>query len=198
MTKVITGLAISLDGYIAGPGDGPDQPLGTGGERLFEFFNSGDTPSRFYDRFAMSPVSAALFDAGAGRNGAVITGRRTYDIAHGWGGQGPLPGVPVFVMTHTVPDDGYKYTYVTDGIESAVTQATAAADGKDVSLMGSAPVQQALRVGLLNEFELIVVPVLLGGGVRLLDHLGDQAIQLEKMFVVDTPDVTHMHFRVKR
>jgi dihydrofolate reductase len=198
MSKVITGLAVSLDGYIAGPDDGPGQPLGTGGERLFEFFAGGDTPSRFYPDFTMSPVSAALFDAGAGRNGAVITGRRTYDIAHGWGGKGPMPGIPLFVMTHAAPDDGYDYTYVTDGIESAVAQATAAADGKDISLMGSEPVQQALRAGLLDEFELIVVPVLLGGGVRLLDRIGDQAIQLEKMFVVDTPDVTHMHYRVIR
>jgi hypothetical protein len=105
MSRIVTGLAISADGYIAGPDDGPQQPLGVGGMRLFDFFGSGDTPSRFYDRFKMSPVSAALFDAAAGANGAVISGRRTYDITNGWGGKGPMPGVPLFVMTHSVPAD---------------------------------------------------------------------------------------------
>jgi dihydrofolate reductase len=202
MTKVTTGLAMSVDGFIAGPNDGTEHPLGIGGQRLFEWFTNGDTQSRFYDSFRMSAASAAIFDDGAARVGAVITGRRTYDITNGWGGDGPLPGVPLFIMTHQIPTDvpvgKAPYTFVTDGIESAIVQARNAAGDKDVALMGSAAVQQALRAGLLDEFEVDVVPVLLGGGVRLLDHIGDSAVQLEKVLVVDAPDVTHMRYRVIR
>jgi dihydrofolate reductase len=202
MTKVTTGLSMSLDGFIAGPEDSPSNPLGNGGGRLFDWFGSGDTPSRFYDAFRMSPVSAAVFDDGAGRVGAMISGRRTYDITNGWGGDGPLPGVPLFVLTHTVPSEvpqgSSTYTFVTDGIESAIKQAVQVAGDKDVSLMGASPVQQAIRAGLMDEIEVDVVPVLLGGGVRLLDHLGDSAIQLEKIFVVDAPDITHMRYRIVR
>lgn len=202
MTKVTTGLAMSVDGFIAGPHDGSDRPLGIGGDRLFDWYTAGDTPSRFYDSFRMSAASAAIFDDGAGRIGAVITGRRTYDITHGWAGDGPLPGVPLFIMTHQppaeVPVGKAAYTFVTDGIESAVAQARKVAGDGDIALMGSAAVQQALGAGLLDELEVDVVPVLLGGGVRLLDNIGDAAVQLEKVFVVDAPDVTHMRYRVIR
>jgi dihydrofolate reductase len=200
MTKVLTGLSTSVDGFIAGPDDGPQQPLGTHGSRLFDWFSDGATPSRFYDQFRMSAVSARFFDDFAGRHGAVITGRRTYDISGAWGGAGPLPGVPLFVLTHRVPDDPPSgdppYTYVTDGIESAVAQATAAADGKDVSVMGSAGVQQCLRAALLDEIHIHLIPVLLGGGVRLLDHLGPEPIELECFQIVDAPGVTHLSYRV--
>jgi dihydrofolate reductase len=91
---IISGLSTSLDGYIAGPDDGPELPLGRGGERPFQWFRDGDTPSRYYPSFRMSAVSAAFFDAFAGRVGAVISGRRTYDVSGAWGGTGPLPGVP--------------------------------------------------------------------------------------------------------
>jgi dihydrofolate reductase len=101
--------------------------LGAGGDRLFEWFQDGDIPSRYYPSFRMSAVSAHFFDEFAGRNGAVITGRRTYDIANAWGGNGSLPGVPLFVVTHRVPDSVPRgdppYTFVTEGIERAVAQA---------------------------------------------------------------------------
>jgi len=86
MTTITSGLSTSLDGFIAGADDSPDPPLGVGGDRLFKWFRDGDTPSRYYPSFRMSAVSASLFDEFAGRIGAVITGRRTYDIAQGWGG----------------------------------------------------------------------------------------------------------------
>ena len=202
MTQIFTALSASLDGYIAGPDDGPQQPLGRGGMRLFDWYSDGDTPSRYYESFKLSAASAEVFDAVAGRVGAVISGRRTYDITDGWGGDGPLPGAPLFVLTHQVPEHVPQgeppYTFVTDGIESAVEQARAAAGGKDVSLMGSAAVQQALRAGLLDEIEIHLIPVLLGGGVRLLDHLGDDPVDLERIEVVDAPGVTHLHYRVVR
>jgi len=202
MTQIFTALSASLDGFIAGPDDGPQQPLGKGGMRLFDWYSDGDTPSRYYESFKLSAASAAVFDAMAGRVGAVISGRRTYDIVDGWGGDGPLPGAPLFVLTHDVPEHVPQgkstYTFVTDGIESAIEQAHTAAGGKDVSLMGAAAVQQALRAGLLDEIEIHLIPVLLGGGVRLLDHLGDDPVQLARIEVVDAPGVTHLRYSVIR
>jgi dihydrofolate reductase len=200
MTQVATALTVSVDGYIAGPDDGPGQPLGRGGQRLFRWYSDGDTPSRYYPDFKLSPQSAKFFDEGVSTVGAVISGRRTYEISNGWGGDGLLPGIPLFVLTHQVPDEvpagSATYTFVTGGIETAINQASAAAAGKDVALMGSAPVQQAIRAGLLDTLVLHVVPVLLGGGVRLLDHLGDNSIELERAEVIDAPGVTHMVYNV--
>lgn len=202
MTQIFTALSASLDGFIAGPDDSSQQPLGRGGMRLFDWYSDGDTQSRYYKSFKLSAVSAEVFDAVAGRVGAVISGRRTYDITDGWGGSGPLPGAPLFVLTHRVPQHvphgEPPYTFVTDGIESAIEQASAAAGGKDVSLMGAAAVQQSLRAGLLDEIEIHLIPILLGGGVRLLDHLGDDPVELERLEVVDAPGVTHLHYRVVR
>jgi dihydrofolate reductase len=199
MTRIISGLSVSLDGYIAGPDDGREHPLGVGGERLFEWYSDGDTSSRLYPTFRLSKPSAEFFDELAGRGGAVITGRRTYDIANGWNGDGPLPGAPLFVLTHNVPDEVPQgtstFTFVTTGIEDAVAAARAAAGGKDVSVMGSAGVQQALRAGLLDELIVHLVPVLLGGGVRLLD--GVEA-DLRCTRVVDAPGVTHLVYEVVR
>jgi dihydrofolate reductase len=199
MTRIISALTVSLDGFIAGPDDGPGQPLGRGGGRLFDWYSNGDTPSRLYPSFRLFKASADFFDEFAGRCGAVITGRRTYDISNAWNGAGPLPGAPLFVLTHTVPDvvpeGDPPYTFVTGGIADAVAQARAAADGKDVSVMGSAGVQQALREGLLDELILHLVPILLGAGVRLLD---DVAGTLRCTRVVDAPGVTHLAYDVVR
>jgi dihydrofolate reductase len=202
MTRIVTALSTSLDGFIAGPGDSPQQPLGAGGARLFDWYSDGDTPSRYYPSFKLSAQSAAFFDEGVSRVGAVITGRRTYDISEAWGGSGPLPGAPLFVLTHRVPSEvppgEPPYTFVTDGIESAVEQARAAG-GKDVALMGTAAVQECLRAGLLDELTIHLIPVLLGGGARLLDRLGQAApVQLECVRVVDAPGVTHLQYRVVR
>ncbi len=150
----------------------------------------------------MSAASASFFDEFAGRNGAVIAGRRTYDIARGWGGRGPLPGVPLFVMTHHVPDTvptgAPRYTFVTEGIEPAVEQARTAAAGKDVSLMGAKIVQQCLRSRLLDLLTIHLVPVVLGRGVRLLDGLEPGSIELDLIRVVDAPGVTHLTYRVMK
>jgi dihydrofolate reductase len=199
MAKVVVALSMSLDGYIAGPNDGDEFPLGEGGEALFEWYFSGDTPARHNDRFKLSKSSAEFFDAGVDSCGAVVTGRRTYDIAKAWGGNGPIPGRPVFVLTHHLPAElpqtSVPYTYVTDGIESAIKQAKEAAGDKDVALAGSQAAQQCLRAGLLHEIAVSQVPLLLGGGVRLFDHIGGP-VRLEKMSVVDAPGVTHFRYRV--
>jgi dihydrofolate reductase len=201
MAKVIVALSMSLDGYIAGPDDGARLPLGDSGTALFEWYFTGDTPSRHHQRFRLSTPSAKVFDEGISSAGAVVTGRRTYDIANGWNGEGPVPGLPLFVLTHDVPAPEPKtsvpYTFVTDGLESAIRQARAAAGDKYVTLMGSRAPQQALRAGLLDEIDVAVVLLLLGGGVRLFDHVGGP-VPLEILRVVDAPGVTHLRYRVVR
>lgn len=172
-----------MDGFIAGRDDTSEQPLGDGGGALFEWLTSGDTPSRHDSRFHMSRPSADFFDAGTEQVGAVIAGRRTYEVSRAWGGAGPLPGRPLFVLTHHIPQQvppgDPSYTFVTDGIESAVEQATKAAGDKTVAVMGARTVQQCLRAGLLDELTIHLVPVVLGAGVRLLDNLDPETISLE-------------------
>lgn len=200
MTSVVTALSTSLDGFIAGADDSPKQPLGVGGDRLFTWLFDGDTPSRFNPEFKMSAASARFFDEGVANVGAAITGRRTYDVAEAWGGSGPMPGIPLFVVTHhvpeTVPAGDPAYTFVTDGIESAIQQARTAAAGKDVFLQGASIVQQGLRAGLMNELIINLVPVVLGRGVRLLEGLDPGSVELELVGVVDAPGVTHLRYRV--
>jgi dihydrofolate reductase len=202
MGKVSTGLSISLDGFIAGPNDGPESPLGDGGERLFAWYSGGDTDYRLPGTemvFRVSPQSAELLREAHSKLGAFVTGRRTFDITNGWGGSPPL-GVPTFVVTHTIPQqwvyEGSPFTFVTDGVESAVELARAVAGDKDVAVGAASIVQQCIRAGLLDEIHVDLVPVLLGGGVRLFDHLGTEPIELERTRVIEAPGVTHLTFRV--
>ena len=204
MGKVATGLSMSLDGFIAGPNDGPERPLGEGGERLFAWYSGGDTEYRLPGTelvFMVSPQSAELLREAHSKMGAFVTGRRTFDITGGWGGSPPL-GVPTFVVSHTVPQEwvyeGSPFTFVTDGVKSAVEQAKAVAGDKDVAVGAASIAQQCIRAGLLDEIHVDLVPVLLGGGVRLFEHLGTTPIELESTKVIEAPDVTHLTFRVVR
>lgn len=198
--KVAAAVAVSLDGFIAGPGDSPEQALGLDGDRLFTWFYNGDTPGRFYPWMKMSAASAEAFDGFIARIGAVISGRRTYDVSNGWDGEGEVPGAPLFVVTHHIPDKvpvaDPPYTFVTDGITSAVRQALAAAAGKDVRVMGASIVQQCLRDGLLDELTIELVPTLLGRGIRLLDGLEPDAAAMEVVRVVNAPGVTHLTYQI--
>jgi dihydrofolate reductase len=203
MGKVSVGLSMSLDVFIAGPNDGPGSPLGDGGERLFAWYSGGDTQYRLPGTemvFNISPQSAQLLREAHAKMGAFVTGRRTFDIANGWGGTPPL-GVPTFVVTHAVPQEwvyeGSPFTFVTDGAGSAVEQAKAVAGGEEDVAVGAARIaQQCIRAGLLDEVRVDLVPVLLGGGVRLFEHLGSTPIELESRGVVEAPGVTHLTFRV--
>jgi dihydrofolate reductase len=196
------GLTMSLDGFIAGPNDGPEQPLGEGGMRLFDWYSAGDTDYGLPGTemvFRVSPQSVELLREAHARMGAFVTGRRTFDITNGWGGNPPL-GVPTFVVTHSAPPqewvyEGSPFTFVTDGVESAVEQAKAAADDKDVAVGAASIVQQCIGAGLLDEIHIDLVPVLLGDGVRLFEHLGGP-IELERTRVVEGTEVTHLTFRV--
>ena len=199
MAKVSVGLAVSLDGFIAGPHDGPGTPLGEGGQALFEHYGTGDTQPRRFPGLRMDKASAEFFDRETADVRAVVTGRRTYDISQGWGGDSPVPGTPLFILTSRPPADPPRtevpHVFVTDGIGSAIAQAREAAGDGTVSLAGSSPVQQALRAGLLDELFVSVVPVLLGGGVSLFGSLGTH-VRLERTAVVDAPGVTHLGYRV--
>jgi dihydrofolate reductase len=202
MGKVRTGHSTSLDGFIAGPNDGPEAPMGEGGERLLAWYASGDTEYRLPGTemaFKVSPQTAEFLRQTSSTTGALVTGRRTFDLTHGWGGGHPLD-VPVFVVSHTVPQEwvyeGSPFTFVTEGLQSAVEQAKAIAGYKDVGVIGASLVQQCIRAGLLDEIHVDLVPVVLGDGVRLLDHLGTEPIELESTRVVEGAGVTHITFRV--
>ncbi|HJQ41860.1 MAG TPA: dihydrofolate reductase family protein [Jatrophihabitantaceae bacterium] len=201
MATVFTAMSVSVDGYVAGPDDRRGQPLGAGGDALFRWYSDGALPAKHYPHFRMSAESKHYFDAICERTGAVVVGRHTYDLANGWNGDGPLPGQPTVILTHeapeVIPHGTSNYLFISEGIEVAINKALAAAGGKDVSLIGSAPVQQALRSELIDEIHLSVVPVLLGGGVRLLDRFGGLATRLDCFSVVDAPGVTHLSYRVR-
>ena len=191
MTKVIFDISMSLDGFVTASNVRPEQPMGDGGQRLHEWVTGGDERNRELLAEAMNVV------------GAVIAGRRTYDISvPWWGADGPagLARVPVFVVTHEAPaesPEGGVYTFVTDGIEGALEQAKAAAGDKDVAVMGGADIgQQYVRAGLVDEISIHLVSVLFGGGTRLFEHLGSEHIQLETADVIETPTATHLLFRV--
>ena len=202
MGKVITQLSVSLDGLVTGPHDGPERPLGEGGERLFAWYYSGDTALPLPDTdmvFKVSRASAELLRGEWEAIGAMVAGRRMFDIANAWGGH-PPGGGPCFIVTHHAPEEwvkeGSPFTFVTDGVESAVRQAKHAAGDKNVSVSSANIMQQCLKAGLLDEIQIDLVPVLLGAGVRLFDNLGAVPIDLECTQVVAAPGVTHLRFRV--
>jgi dihydrofolate reductase len=185
MAMVVLFMAMSLDGFIAGPGDTVSEPAGRGGERLFAW-SDDEAPSK---------AVHAEYEA----TGAVLTGRRTFDLVDGWGGD-HHDGVPMFILTHEpprkVPKGAGTYTFVTDGVESAVAQAKAAAGEKDVLLHGADIAQQCLRGGLLDEMMIHLIPVLLGEGRRLFDHLGSQHVELELLHLREAQRATHLRYRV--
>src|SRR5690349_13606312 len=185
-------MTISLDGYVAGPEDSTDEPMGVGGFRLFNWLDRRHDPG---------PNGQVYAEMLATR--AVISGRRTYEFAGHWQGD-HHDGVPIFVLTHQVPDEPPpgSVRYVTD-VREAAAQARAAAGDGDVMVHGAGAAQALLRAGELDELELHVVPVLLGQGRRLFDHLPAENIELslERCLTPDVEDpaqrVTHMRYRVR-
>jgi dihydrofolate reductase len=201
MGKVVFNMTMSLDGFVAGPNDSPENGLGDGGDALFNWYFSGDTEillSEGTPPLKVSAQSAKILKESVQRLGAGIWGRKTFDIAHAWGGH--PPGSPAFIVTHNVPQEwvyeGSPFTFVTNGVESAVRQAKEAAGDKDVVICTASILQQCLNAGLIDEIYLDVAPLLLGKGVRLFDHLNIVPITLERIHAVEAPGVTHMAFRV--
>ena len=196
MSKVVLYMSMSVDGFITGPDDGMDHGLGVNGERLHDWLWSGGADPRSHR--PVDERNATVFDE-LMATGAVIVGRRTFDIAGGWGGD-HHDGVPIFVLTHAAPDQpapGHA-RYVTDGVESCVAQAKAAAGGRDIMLHGAATAQACLRAGLLDEMELHLIPVLLGQGRRLFDAMPPDHIELELLRELDAPGVLHLRYRVEQ
>jgi dihydrofolate reductase len=193
MGKVFFDISMSLDGFMTAANQRPEEPLGDGGERLHEW------------AFGQDPADREVLTDGGASTGAVIAGRRTYDDSVPfWGADGPTgpARVPVFVLSHDVPQDtpaGGVYSFATGGITDALDQARAAAGDKDVTVMGGAETgQQFLRAGLIDELSIHLVPVLFGSGTRMFEHLGDQHVQLENAGAVQTPSATHLRFRVTK
>ena len=197
MSKVFSALAVSVDGYITGRDPGSGRGLGDA-TMLFDWYFDGDTPSQVFDGFKLSQQSAPVFDALAGRVGAVIVGRNTYDDSDHFGGNDPHPTARLFVVSHRpVPELSERQTLVTTGIEDAIAAAREAAGDGDVGLMGGGVVTSALRAGLVDELILHQVPVLLGGGRPFFQELPEH-VSLRLIEAVPAPGVTHLHYAVER
>jgi dihydrofolate reductase len=200
MGDVVVDLTVSLDGFIAGSDDGPDLPLGRGGERLFTWMTAGPRSNRVEDRLIPPDASKVVVDEWMTDVGAIISGRRTFDIADGWEGGHPID-VPIFVLTHQAPTHGRwspRVSFVTEGADRALELAQEAAGDLRVSISGADVAQQLLRAGKLDEIQVSVAPVLLGAGVRLFDHLGPDPIALEQVRVIESEGVSHLRYRVVR
>lgn len=202
MPNVFASITMSLDGFIAGKNDNPEQGLGENGDYLHDWILEGDHPSKHNDFFNLSKKNREIFDEMFGNTGALICGRRTYDIVHGWEGSYPVSGIPVFVLTHNqpseVPEGKTSFTFVTeDGIQRAVSHAKGVAGTKNVQIIGGAQtIQQTIKNGLCDELRIHMVPQLLSSGIKLLDHLNVETTMLEKKKVIDTPQVTHLYYRL--
>ncbi|GGK71392.1 riboflavin biosynthesis protein [Sphaerisporangium melleum] len=197
MSKVISAHAVSVDGYITGRGPRAGRGLGDA-TMLFDWYFDGDTPSRVSGGFKLSEPSARIFDTLAGRVGAVVAGRNTYEDSDRFGGGSPHPAARLFVLSHrAVPEIGETQTLVTTGIKDAIAAARAAAGGKDVALMGGGVLTSALAAGLVDEVVLHQVPVLLGAGRGFFQELPEH-VRLRLLEVVPAPGVTHLHYEVAR
>lgn len=197
MSKVISALSVSVDGYITGRDPGPGHGLGDGGT-LFDWYFDGDVRSEVFDGFTLSGPSDRVFDELASRVGVSLVGRHTYDDSEGFGGGGPHPAAPLVVLSHApVPEASDRQTVVTTGIEDAVATARRLAGEKDVALMGGGVVTSALEAGLVDELILHQVPVLLGGGRPYFGSLPEH-VRLRLVEAVPAPGVTHLHYEVER
>jgi dihydrofolate reductase len=198
MTEVLAGITISIDGYVAGPDDGPGKGLGTGGERLHRWVFGGDWSYEDGARGEPTGEDAAYLEDMRSRLGAVVGGRATYEAARHWGDRNPW-GVPFFIVTHRPEQEppGGEFTFVA-GLEAAVERATDVAGDKAVELMGGADViRQALAAGLVDELTIIVAPLVLGAGKRLFDGF-ETDIELEHAGLRQSPFATFLTYRVVR
>ena len=211
MNSVTCHIAISLDGFVAGPNQSTENPIGEGGMRLHQWaFETASWREQHGSEGGERTADSEVVDEVVQGVGAYIMGRRMFGGGDGpwdaswkgWWGEDPPYHAPVFVLTHhpreaLKMEGGTTFTFVTDGIESALEQARTAAGGNDVAIAGGAStVQQYLAAGMLDELYLHIVPVILGAGERLLEDVGDPT--LEPVKVVASPAVTHVKYRVVR
>jgi dihydrofolate reductase len=196
--KVTTGFSMSLDGFIAGEGEDFQQ--------LFAWMTGGDidytlTIGQREEKLKIAAESIKRFDDAIDTTGALVAGRRLYELTHGWGGHHPM-NAPVVVVTHRPRPEWVKedwpVTFVTDGLESALEQAKAIADGKNVTVVSATLVQQCLNAGLLDEIHIDLVPFLLGNGVRLFEQLKRAPVALEEPQVSMGKGVIHLTYCIKK
>jgi dihydrofolate reductase len=194
MSATVLYMSMSLDGFIAGPNEGPGNGLGDGGHRLHEWALTGDGAGH------PAGVNGQVFDE-AMSTGAVVAGRGTFEPAGAWGGD-HHDGVPIFILYRREPGiDIGQWPLVTrvNDVTSAMTQAKEAAGDQNVLVHGAGVAQLALAAGVLDELELHVVPVLFGDGRRLFEGLPPEQIELERTRILEGENgVTHMHYRVRR
>jgi dihydrofolate reductase len=196
MGTISAGFSMSLDGFIAGPNDDVS--------RLFAWMSLGDTDPELssgdtdFD-LQMSSEDAGQYQEMMVQTGAIVSGRRMFDVAGAWGGKHPM-GVPVVVVTHDPPQEwvyeGSPFTFVTDGVERAIEKARQIAGEKNIGVGGADITRQVLKLGLLDEIGIDLVPVLLGQGVRLFEYLGIEPVELEPTGGRKAPGVIHLSFRV--
>jgi dihydrofolate reductase len=212
VTKLRLDITMSLDGFVAGPNASLEDPLGKGGMRLHEWaFAAASWREQHGLSGGEANADSDVIQESLDALGAVLMARRMFSggegpwaedpNANGWWGDDPPYGVPVFVLTHHAREPlhlgGGSFTFVTDGIEAALAQASDVAGDKDVLVAGGASLaQQYLAAGLLDELQIHVVPLFLGDGVRLFDQI-DPAVDLELTRVIESPTVTHLRYRVK-
>jgi dihydrofolate reductase len=193
MGKVTSNISMSLDGFITGPNVGVGNGMGDGGERLHDWM---------FD--AKTETDAAIVDEIYASTGAVLMGKRMFDVGFEPWGDPPPFGMPVFVVTHHEREPlpmqgGTTYTFVTDGIEAALDLAHAAAGDKNVGIWGGANiVRQYLKAGLLDEMQIHLIPILLGDGIWLFEDLDPEGIGLRRASSIETPGATHLRFEVVR
>jgi dihydrofolate reductase len=199
MARVLAGASVSLDGYISGPNE-------TGFEHLFEWYEAGDQrfPSTHEDvRFSLQPADHRYLSEYVGRVGALVVGRRLFDLTDGWGGIHPLDR-PVVVVTHEVPREWVSthpdapFTFVTDGLAVAIDRAREIAGDRDVGVTAGNLARQALELGLLDEIWFDLVPVVLGGGRSFFDGLDTGPVLLDGPTVIEGTRVTHLRYSVRR
>jgi dihydrofolate reductase len=214
MSKLRFTITMSLDGFVAGPEQSEENPLGVGGEELHEWMFPLKVWQESHGREGgETNASNAVLEERFENIGSYVMGRNMFgggpgpwgdDPWKGWWGEDPPYHTPVFVLTRHPREPlemkgGTTFHFVTDGIESALEQAKAAAGDKDVLLPGGANVaDQYLSAGLIDEMDISVVPILLGDGARLLDNVGDAKVELEQIRAVEAPGVTHLKYLVRQ
>ncbi len=197
MSKLVLYMSMSLDGFVAGPNDGPGNALGDGGHHLHKWFLTGGDPDRKRAVDHLAGANRVVMDE-AMSTGAVIVGRRTFELADGWGGD-HHDGVQIFVLSRHEPNRHLRWpgvTYVRD-VVSAAHMAKDAAAGKDVLVHGATTAQLALTAGVLDDLQIHLIPVLLGQGRRLFANLAPEHIELELVRALDVPGVTHLRYRTR-
>ena len=199
MSATVLYMSMSLDGFIAGPNEGPGNGLGDGGHRLHDWCLTGAGADHPTTSGGLTGVNGQVYDESIAA-GAIVAGRGTFEPAGGWGGD-HHDGVPIWVLSRREPGiDVSRWPLVTyvDDVRTAMSEAKQAAGDKNVLVHGAATAQLALAAGILDELEIHLVPVLLGQGRRLFDNLAPEHIELERTRVLEGDGVTHMHYRVQR